>query len=86
MGSPRMSRLRPCSSPIAAVCATIAPRPAKATVPLAEQLHRLRASCGFTGAALLGEAVVFLHEHADCEAALRRFEMAVETTLEQAGD
>ena len=53
---------------------------------LSAQLHRLRASCGFTGAALLGEAVAFLHEHCDCEAALQRFEMAVETTLAQAGD
>ena len=70
-----------------AVCATIASAAREGDrVQLAEQLHRLRASCGFTGAALLGEAVAFLHEHADCEAALCRFEMAVETTLEQAGD
>lgn len=44
-------------------------------------LHRLRASCGFVGAARLGEATRALHQQADSPALLARFEEAAEDTL-----
>lgn len=45
------------------------------------ELHRLRASCGFTGAARLSAAVVDLQEAAGDDRALQRFLHAVEDTL-----
>ncbi len=44
-------------------------------------LHKLRASCGFVGAARLGEAVRALHQHADSAAMLARFDDAAADTL-----
>jgi CheY-like chemotaxis protein/HPt (histidine-containing phosphotransfer) domain-containing protein len=44
-------------------------------------LHRLRASCGFTGAARLAQATKALSAAAGCALALREFERAVEATL-----
>lgn len=44
-------------------------------------LHKLRASCGFVGAARLGEAARALHQQADSPALLARFEEAAEDTL-----
>lgn len=44
-------------------------------------LHKLRASCGFVGAARLGEAARALHRHADSPALLARFDAAAAETL-----
>lgn len=44
-------------------------------------LHRLRASCGFVGAARLGEAARALHLNADSPALLARFDEAASDTL-----
>lgn len=44
-------------------------------------LHKLRASCGFVGAARLGEAVNALHRCADSAPLLARFNEAAEDTL-----
>ena len=44
-------------------------------------LHKLRASCGFVGAARLGEAARALHQQADSPALLARFAAAAEDTL-----
>jgi HPt (histidine-containing phosphotransfer) domain-containing protein len=44
-------------------------------------LHKLRASCGFVGAARLGEAVGVLHRQADSPALLARFDEAAGDTL-----
>lgn len=44
-------------------------------------LHRLRASCGFVGAARLGDAVRMLEEARDDAGALARFQQAVEALL-----
>ena len=44
-------------------------------------LHKLRASCGFVGAARLGEAAHALHLQADSHVALARFDLAVHATL-----
>lgn len=44
-------------------------------------LHRLRASCGFVGAARLGAAVVVLQQSPDCSEALARFVAAAQDTL-----
>lgn len=46
-----------------------------------EVLHKLRASCGFVGAARLGEEASDLHRHADSAALLARFNEAVDDTL-----
>lgn len=48
---------------------------------LTAQLHRLRASCGFTGAALLAAAARALHARGSTADALRDFESAVARTL-----
>lgn len=47
---------------------------------LRSELHRLRASCGFVGAARMGAAVRALEMHRD-EDALHRFEATVDATL-----
>lgn len=44
-------------------------------------LHRLRASCGFVGAARLGEAARALYQRTDSPALLARFERAAADTL-----
>ena len=44
-------------------------------------LHKLRASCGFVGAARLGEAAHALHLQADSPAMLARFDQAAHDTL-----
>lgn len=44
-------------------------------------LHRLRASCGFVGAARLAEAVRTLHADLHAPASLRRFDEAVDDVL-----
>lgn len=44
-------------------------------------LHKLRASCGFVGAAHLGAAAQALHQHADSPAVLARFSQAAQDTL-----
>lgn len=44
-------------------------------------LHRLRASCGFVGAARLGEAAQALYQRTDSPALLARFEQAAAETL-----
>lgn len=44
-------------------------------------LHKLRASCGFVGAARLGEAVIALQQRADSAVLLARFDAAAEDTL-----
>lgn len=44
-------------------------------------LHKLRASCGFVGAARLGEAAHALHLQADSPALLARFDEAAQDTL-----
>src|SRR5690606_27818673 len=45
-----------------------------------DELHRLRAACGFCGAALLAQAVI-VPERAQTEAALAQFVHALEQTL-----
>ena len=50
------------------------------TQPARDELHRLRAACGFCGAALLAQAVIEL-EREESEAALAQFIHAVEQTL-----
>ncbi len=50
------------------------------TQPARDELHRLRAACGFCGAALLAQAVIEL-EREESEAALAQFVRAVEQTL-----
>lgn len=47
-------------------------------------LHRLRASCGFVGAARLAEAVAGLHDDPMSEPALAQFGRAVQATLSSA--
>lgn len=47
-------------------------------------LHKLRASCGFVGAARLGEAARALHQQADSPALLARFDEAAADTLDTA--
>ena len=47
-------------------------------------LHRLRASCGFVGAARLAQAVVALQAAPDSPLALRRFDAAVDDVLGEA--
>ena len=49
-----------------------------------EHLHRLRASCGFTGAARLAQAAAALSAAVGCADALDGFEAAVEATLAEA--
>ena len=44
-------------------------------------LHKLRASCGFVGAARLGAAARALHDQADSQAMLGGFEAAAQETL-----
>jgi DNA-binding response OmpR family regulator len=51
---------------------------------MSAHLHRLRASCGFTGAALLAQATAALSATAQCPAALRDFDAAVDATLADA--
>jgi CheY-like chemotaxis protein/HPt (histidine-containing phosphotransfer) domain-containing protein len=46
-------------------------------------LHRLRASCGFVGAARLGAAAQALHHEADSSALLARFDEVTQDTLDQ---
>lgn len=48
------------------------------------QLHRLRASCGFVGAARLGSATQALHEHPDAFERLREFDEAARAILASA--
>ncbi len=48
-------------------------------------LHRLRASCGFVGAARLAQAVASLQDAPGSPAALRRFDEAVEDALGDGG-
>lgn len=45
------------------------------------ELHRLRASCGFVGAARLGRAAQALHAQPQMASSLREFERAAEATL-----
>lgn len=52
---------------------------------LGEDLHRLRAACGFVGAALLAAAVEALREAPMSSAALAEFEKAARDTLSAAG-
>ncbi|MBT2748220.1 MULTISPECIES: response regulator [unclassified Lysobacter] len=49
------------------------------------ELHKLRASCGFVGAARLGEAVQALQTQPDSQALLNQFDLAAQDTIEQAG-
>lgn len=49
------------------------------------ELHKLRASCGFVGAARLGEAVQALQAQPDSRALLNQFDLAAQDTIEQAG-
>lgn len=51
---------------------------------LCGELHRLRASCGFVGAAQLGEAVQALQQQPESVELLARFGEVVQATLEQA--
>lgn len=53
-------------------------------IALLDQLHRLRASCGFTGATRLAQAAAALSAALGCADALDRFEAAVEVTLAEA--
>lgn len=52
---------------------------------LGEDLHRLRAACGFVGAALLAAAVEALREAPTSPAALAQFDKAARDTLSAAG-
>jgi DNA-binding response OmpR family regulator len=52
---------------------------------LGEDLHRLRAACGFVGAARLGAAVEALRETPMSSAALAQFDKAARDTLSAAG-
>jgi CheY-like chemotaxis protein/HPt (histidine-containing phosphotransfer) domain-containing protein len=52
---------------------------------LGEDLHRLRAACGFVGAALLAAAVEALREAPMSSAALAQFDKAARDTLSAAG-
>lgn len=47
------------------------------------ELHRLRASCGFVGAARLAAAAQALHHQADSPTLLARFDEVVQDTLDQ---
>ncbi|QQP96393.1 hybrid sensor histidine kinase/response regulator [Lysobacter enzymogenes] len=49
------------------------------------ELHKLRASCGFVGAARLALAVQALQTQPDSAQELQRFERAAQETVEQAG-
>ncbi|HEY0662748.1 MAG TPA: response regulator [Lysobacter sp.] len=50
---------------------------------LRADLHRLRASCGFVGAARLGAAAQALHHDADSSTLLARFDEVTQDTLDQ---
>ncbi|MGH8081105.1 MAG: response regulator [Lysobacter sp.] len=49
------------------------------------ELHKLRASCGFVGAARLAQAVQALQAQSDSQALLAQFDQAAQDTIEQAG-
>jgi CheY-like chemotaxis protein len=49
------------------------------------ELHKLRASCGFVGAARLALAVQALQTQLDSQALLTQFDQAAQATIEQAG-
>jgi DNA-binding response OmpR family regulator len=53
---------------------------------LRNELHRLRASCGFVGAARLGHAVQELHNDSGSILRLQDFDLAAQSTLEQSQD
>jgi DNA-binding response OmpR family regulator len=53
---------------------------------LRSELHRLRASCGFVGAARLGHATQELHNDAGSILRLQDFDIAAQGTLEQSKD
>ena len=53
---------------------------------LRNELHRLRASCGFVGAARLGEAAQELHNDVGSMLRLQDFDIAAQGTLEQSQD
>jgi CheY-like chemotaxis protein len=53
---------------------------------LRNELHRLRASCGFVGAARLGHATQELHNDVGSILRLQDFEIAAQGTLEQSQD
>ncbi|QSX78234.1 response regulator [Agrilutibacter solisilvae] len=61
--------------------AVLAAAQAGHTEAMAAQLHRLRASCGFTGARLLGDAARALHAAGITPERLERFESATRRTL-----
>ena len=76
-------RCADCSSRSCRTCASASARPCDGGDfdGVRANLHKLRASCGFVGAARLGEAAHALHQQVDSPALLARFDEAAQDTL-----